>query len=319
MTSSFYDPYGSNAVANSQQDADALLAEAKVAIVFPPNQDNENSFISHIMRLGLVEFRDRTTFTYNQGPADIKASQGKINSLASIYLPFPDQIQFAYAPTWDFVDIELYRPAMSAGRSLVAQGQKMANSGSLDEAYNKGLDFLKGAYSNMQNNIGDAAIYGVLRAASIAGAGDIAAAGQLIAQKAYNPYKEALFRGIANRAFNFGWTLFPKNAGECLQLQSMLKTLKKHSVPALTANTLLFDFPGEFTLEFFKKDGPTGQFTPNDNIPKIGFCVCTGIETNLTSNGVWAALENGHPVDIQLVMQFTEVEIVTKDKIEQGY
>ena len=340
----YYDPYGaplpSTFVPAPEQ---SFLDNTLSNWTFPPNHSDPDNFIGHIFRLGMIDFRDRTTFDYNQGPADINPTTSNVTGRGSVFLPFPDNIQVAYAPTWDFVELETYRPLMQKFRSAAGTVSDTLSKGivgayqSTIQGFQETYDALsKLSLSEIIDTLSPAAIYAIQRATTIAGLTDEAAVAQLATRKVYNPYKEALFRGVANRGFNFSWTFYPRNVDECKVLQSILKVVRYHALPSLPEDTLLFSFPGEFTLDFFKRDNPQaaqsaanlqGQpitafqdmFAINENIPRIGYCVCTGLDTNLTSNGVWAALENGHPVDIQLAMQFTEVEIVTKEKVLAGY
>lgn len=262
---------------------------------------SDQAFLKHYIRLGLIEFRDRTTFDYNAGPADFNARPATEHTLGSIILPMPDSVQMAYGPTWDFVDLDfagffLHGGAKKVGESL----DRIKNAGTVSEAIGVLAD----------NPLVKQIVNETARGLGVDETADAISVGF---KKAFNPFKEAVFRGVANRTFAFSWNLFPRNQTECDRILEILKALKYHSSPALSANTVLFDYPGEFTIDFLN-NGEINQY-----VPKIGYCVCSGIETNYTSAGVWAALKNGHPVDINLALAFTETTIVTKDKVAEGY
>lgn len=288
---------------------DPVLAN-KTIFNFP-----ENDFdIQHMIRFGLVDFRDRTTFDYNSGPADLNINGATTINKASIFLPIPDNVQVAYAPTWDFVELELYSAGIHKfGKVVNAIKQSVA-----DPTHAAGLLNPFNDPAALLASGENALLYAASRVTRSVGASDIADSIELSFRSAYNPFREAIFRGVSNRSFNFSWNLFPRNQRDCETIQQILHVLKFQSMPAITPDSLLFEYPGEFTINFYSKN-VNGAFVENPNLPKIGFCVCSGIDTNFTSNGIFSALKNGHPVDVVLTLQFTEIEIVTKQKVAQGY
>lgn len=261
----------------------------------------DQNVLKHCVRFGLIEFRDRMTFDYNAGPSQFNPSPAKEIGLGSVILPMPDSLQMAYGPSWDFVDLDyagffLHGGAKKVGESL----DRIRNAKTIDEALGAAAD------NPLVKQIVNETARGI-------GADETADAVSVGFKKAFNPFKEAVFRGVANRTFAFSWNLFPRNQQECDKILEILTALKYHSSPAISANTVLFDYPGEFTIDFLMGS------EINKYLPKIGYCVCSGIETNYTSAGVFAALKNGHPVDINLSIAFTETTIVTKDKVAEGY
>lgn len=281
-----------------------------------PSTGNSSTPITHYMRLGLLEFRDRTTFTYNEGPSDnANANTAKVNNMAAIYLPIPDNLTSNITPMWDMVDLDymgllLHSLDGKVAESLKTIGGKIANGTATKEDFETAWDDTSGLGVGLGSKL---AAHILNETARGIGLNETADALSLGMKTAFNPFKEAIFRGVGNRVFQFTWNLFPKTKEECDEIQDIIKILKYHSVPELTASTSMFEYPGEFTLEFYS-NGVENQY-----LPKIGYCVCNGVDTNSTPSGIWTALQNGHPVDINLTLSFTETEIVTKEKIKDGY
>ena len=53
-------------------------------------------------------------------------------------------------------------------------------------------------------------------------------------------------------------------------------------------------------------------------LPRYGDCVLTNIDVNYAPSG-FAAHNDGAPVQTQLTLQFREIEVVTKDKLSEGF
>ena len=56
----------------------------------------------------------------------------------------------------------------------------------------------------------------------------------------------------------------------------------------------------------------------NENIFQINTCVLTKLSVDYAPAG-WSTYTDGMPVQTTLSMQFKEMEILTKEKVNQGY
>ena len=75
---------------------------------------------------------------------------------------------------------------------------------------------------------------------------------------------------------------------------------------------IFFVVPSTFYIDYLFN----GQ--PNENINKIGECVLETVTVDYATNG-WVTFEDGSPVQTRLTLQFKEIEIVDKLKIEEGF
>ena len=64
--------------------------------------------------------------------------------------------------------------------------------------------------------------------------------------------------------------------------------------------------------------GKDGNGRENDYFNRITTCVLTSVDVNYTPSGV-RSFEDGAPTQIQMGLTFRETEILTKEKINQGY
>lgn len=160
-----------------------------------------------------------------------------------------------------------------------------------------------------------------------------------MAGKAINPKVEVLFRHADLRDFRFDFLLAPTSEGETRRIKDIVKTFRKHAHPTLinaTSNPLwgeignlgnqiqflrtggLYQSPSEFIIRYLYKND-RGGFSENENLPKIGRCVMTGIETIYTPDGMYSTFLNGHPVSVRLSIAFKEMRIIDRDNVVDGF
>jgi len=136
-----------------------------------------------------------------------------------------------------------------------------------------------------------------------------------------NPHAEVRFQGMDFRKFTFAWKLSPRSEAEVVTITNIIKLLKFHASPDIskdsTQNFLVY--PSEFQLQFLHKNDNNGTVNDNEFLPKISQCVCTDVGVNYTSAGLWTAFNSGAPVDLELTLSFSEVEIMTKSRINEGF
>lgn len=128
-----------------------------------------------------------------------------------------------------------------------------------------------------------------------------------------NPRLEILFTGRRQRGFVFEILMSPVNEGEANTIQNIIRLLRFHSSPDISAISYFFVPPAEFDISFYK-DGKE-----NLNIPRINTCVLEKIEVDMAPTGAYSAFSTGHPVQTRLSLGFREVEILHKARITQGF
>lgn len=129
-----------------------------------------------------------------------------------------------------------------------------------------------------------------------------------------NPRTSQQFSGVSPRSFQFTFTLAAKSRDEFERIKRIINTFKFYMHPYFH-DGLKFSYrlPAEFDIEFYQ--GPI----KNDHVNKISSCVLNNMIVDYTPNGNWSVHENGEPVQINVTLQFTELEILTRERISQGY
>jgi hypothetical protein len=228
----------------------------------------------------------------------------RISEAIALYMPETMNVQ--YGADWQ-------------SQSLTEAGGKTLMFGSVA----KGLyDDVKGGFGQTIKNIAtDPGLYGAL-AEKI---GDVSeASGRLgsgatdfllqATGQALNPQLEVLFKGTDMREFQFDFLFVPHDAQESLNVLEIIKTFKFHMAPEVNSGLMgrYFTPPSEFDIDFLFN----GQI--NNKVHQVGTCVLKNLNVDYAPNG-WATFGDGSPTQIRMTLQFMETEIVTKQRIDEGY
>ncbi len=146
---------------------------------------------------------------------------------------------------------------------------------------------------------------------------------------AQNPMLEVIYRGTNFRSFQFEFMFQPKSQKEAEKVREIIETFKFHAAaetnpvsepidkggifPGGTSMPMFFVPPSEFGIEL--RHGSI----QNKFLPKIGRCVLNRVDVDYSPNGQWQTFADGVPVETRMRLDFTEVELITKNKIQEGY
>lgn len=253
----------------------------------------------------------------------IISGSGIKDSVADIYLYVPDTLNVSYNTTYDDISI-----TESLGKALF-----IAQAGvSISDLFSSGM---KGeSLQNLGNKVVSDPIFryfGLNFIGNKLGMKNLGDLGLQGVNKAINPQLQVLFRGIGFRTFQFDFILTPYNQKEAQDIKEIIKTFKFHSAPKIVRTSPeielygpagesapsplgspFFEIPETFTVEFMYNG------KPNDNVNKIAECVLTSVNVDYAPNG-WATHTEGAPVQTRLSLQFQEIEVIDKTKIQEGY
>lgn len=234
-------------------------------------------------------------FSFDQESLN-KLSQTRITQAISLYIP--DSMSFACNYDWQ-------------DASLTEAGGKALKYGQLGGgAIQAGRDYLKGKASEGLRHLGAAALSDVLMGGGQGGIGDIAMG---MAGFAVNPQIFVLFRGVDLRTFQFDFIFTPKSPAEAANVRNIIKAFRFHAAPEIDKSIGRYMIaPSTFNIEYMYKT------SRNENIFQMSTCVLQKLSVDYAPYG-WATYNDGMPVQTQLSMVFKETEILTKERINQGY
>jgi len=283
----------------------------KTTLLYPLDLGNgtKNHFIKfwikNIDTSSLVQKLQTTqeSFKENGLPTvgSITASPPTVESLATICLYMPDTVQANYNASYDELSLtndlgDMARNIQFAG--TVAQG-------------------IAGYAKNKTSQFGtEADLAGLVPLADSFLNGNLSKVVQSKAGFAINPRIQTIFRGVDFRTFQLSFNLTPSSQEEAQAINNIINTFRYHQAPDIlnstnASNGLFFVPPSYFNIEFMFGDAE------NQYLPRYGDCVLKGMDVNFAPNG-FASHIDGAPVQTQLTLEFQEIEIVTKSKLNAG-
>lgn len=127
-----------------------------------------------------------------------------------------------------------------------------------------------------------------------------------------NPFKEQFFENVDFRTFSFRHTFMPKSKAEAENVKRILNLFKFHMHPELSKGGLFYIYPSEFEIKYFYRDRENTYFD------KISSCVLEDMSVDYGGD-IFSTFEDGNPVEVNMTLKFKELEVLTKERIAQGY
>ena len=241
-----------------------------------------------------------------QGLSSIRRTTTRITDSIALYLPanVVDVTAATYEDTPTGMLGNLLGQAIRAGESLNRKDYE-----SLGRIAGQSIgDFAKEALKR----------FGSALAESLSGSeGAIPLANKVFGQ-ADNPFVEVFFNTMNIRTFTYNFNFAPRNEAETNEIQEIIQLFRFHMAPEMQAtNNRYLTLPSEFDIHYMYK-AEDGNGYENDFYGRIGTCVLENVSTNSTPNGV-KSFASGAPTQITMALTFRETELLTKEKISQGY
>ena len=234
-----------------------------------------------------------------------------------IVLAHPNELTSSYSQNWDSGD----------GYYNTAGDKAMdANIDLFDMADTLGGSLLKQAIAGASRGIGSQIL-----------ADDIS----LSQGVAINPFLGVSYKSPSLRTIEYSFPMQPKNRKEVEDCLAIIHAFKWHSSPEYAGNAAnkaakaakeagvedtgkIEEFEGIIDKailkypDFFFMESYMGV-EKNETIPRFGPAVCTNVSTNYSPQGLWRTFESGAPVNMLLSLSFQEMEIVTRERLKEGY
>ena len=223
----------------------------------------------------------------------------------AITLYMPPQVQVSYGA--NYTDTEI--GDLAAAGASVYQDVMMGKS--LGQSVSDNL-------SKLGNDVGDGMIKKALGAVSmVPGLEGAQEAFEMQQGHIKTPRMELAFKGIPKRSFTYDFKMMPKSAEEAEEIQKIIKGFKLNMLPEMVdggANRLTM--PNTFDIQYMYNGGE------NSYLHKISTCV---LETmNVTYGGdrykTFEANGNGAPpVEVSISLAFKEMDLITREKANEGF
>lgn len=299
---------------DTQIEYDKLLRNNKYEVLsFPEDIDVYGSQNVMFININVVEGSRYNGSRYKVVDGEIpRYQQTSSGSLArkmqgstrridkSIALYIPNNIQTSYGADWKTSDLGMVGTVIDAATGLgdltTVAGWKQAWNAAKTVVPNALVNTLASATQTLTNvNVEDAK--------------------NMYMRTISNPYTEVIFNGVQNRTFSFSFKFIPKSQKEQDQIKKIIETLRFHRAPEIkygNVNNYML-FPSEFDIMFFHKN------VENKYIFKISTCGMTNMTINQGGDSHFATHADGSPFFTEMTLEFTELEVLTKKRHEEGF
>lgn len=127
-----------------------------------------------------------------------------------------------------------------------------------------------------------------------------------------NPFREVFFEAVDFRTFNFKYRFLPKSKKESEQVQAIIQAFKFHMHPELSEHKFFYIYPSEFDIVYCYKG------KENTAWHKISTCALTSMDVDYGGD-TFSTFNDGFPTEINVSLQFQELEVLSKERIKEGY
>jgi len=136
-----------------------------------------------------------------------------------------------------------------------------------------------------------------------------------------NPYLEVAYTSMGVRTFSYTFKFAPKSANETEDVQAIIQAFRFHMAPELKGtNHRYLTLPSTFDIHYMFQSAIKDEIQAKENsfYNKIATCVLTSCDVNYTPDGV-KSFGDGAPTQISMTLAFMETEMLTKQKINEGF
>lgn len=135
-----------------------------------------------------------------------------------------------------------------------------------------------------------------------------------IAGKAANARKEQIFQNVEMRNFDMNFQLAARSAKDMENIESIIRVLKYHAYPELTAGDFLWIYPAQFDIVHYFRNGV------NTHMPRHATSVLKNIQVDYAGGQNFISVHHdGSPVIINLKLTFQEIAVLSREDIAKGY
>jgi hypothetical protein len=231
----------------------------------------------------------------------------RLDTAITLYMPQ----MVAFTTSAQYQD-EVVGDAAAAGANVyqeILNGQK------------SGLDIAKDAMKRLGKDIGEGMINKGIGALSIIpgieGAKDV-----FFAQRGFikAPKMELFFKGIGKRKFQYTFKMTPRNDAEMQEIRKIVQAFRLNMLPEFEDGdraSRRLTIPNTFDIQYMY-NGKVNQY-----LHKISTCVLESCDVKFSGEGKYqtftADKEGAPPTVTEMSLNFQEMEIITKERVAEGY
>lgn len=253
-------------------------------------------------------------------PASISHNVNKtVRQNHVIHMYMPNSIEYSSGVNWtreELGNVGNFAKFM-AGAGAQVEGQSLR--GAMDTLADE--DFA----GQLQSEITGGAIETLGNLSSALGIG-VQETAERITRTTKNNQMEVLFKGVEGRTFSFNFKFTPESAEEARMVRDIIYLFRFYMHPELTGDEEIgryIRYPAEFQIQFRtnvqRADGVI-QNKENRSMPRIGTCALVNASPTYGPNEFSTFDDElSLPTEIDLSLEFMEMDILNRRRIEEGY
>ena len=250
------------------------------------------------------QLAEKRVFGVKSGLNEKTPTHSFISDSIILYMP-ADSLKFGYGAEYDMPSTGI------AGLIGQAVGNFKDTKGISEK-----LKTLGPAGADALSQIGRKALFGA--ASLLPGFEGAEAAYDKAFGQAVNPQKEVVFQSVPFRNFEFPFEFAPKNPKEKDSMHKIINMFKFHMMPEYQGTSKgYFNTPSEFQITYMYREDR------NTYLPRVSRCVLENLDVDYAPEGVISSFipdEGGAaPTLSTMKLSFTETEIMTKERISDGF
>lgn len=252
----------------------------------------------------------------------------KKSTKAQISLYMPASVNVGYKSKYEDLEVgigaELGASVASAISNITASDKGFSAAATKEASRIK--NDLGVAAGDIANQIGLGAINSALGV--LPGLGGFKEVAQLKANKVITDKMELFFKGVNRREFQYEFTFIPTSAEESRAVNDIIKEFKSAMLPEYTSGIVTkgpsdrtLTVPDLFDIKYMYLDG---NYSARENryLNRITTCYLTDMSVKYGSDRYTAYRPDDFgapPQNTSVTLNFQEVEIVTRERAEQGF
>ena len=224
----------------------------------------------------------------------------------AIALYMPAAVQVTYGTKYNDTEISPFAGALGEGVTNLMEG------GSLSDTYNQvvgkiGEGFEKKLLLSSMATLDGIGISGAREALEIA-------SGQIFADR-----MELAFKGVDRRSFQYQFKMIPRNSREADEIRKIVFAFKANMLPELTKgrDRDTMTVPNTFNIQYMYKG------KENDYVHRVSECFLENVQVSYGGDRYKTfephADDGAPPVETSITLAFKEIEIMTRERIFEGY
>ena len=230
-----------------------------------------------------------------------RAPTTRLDTAISMYMP--TNIKVDYGAKYTDTEIGVFSEAVS---SMITTNQSVSD--------------IKDTIKNETGQVGEAGIaFGLKGLGEIPGFGGALETKEMMEGAIFADRMELAFKGIDKRKFSYTFKMLPRSEKEANEVKRIIDMFKFHMLPEmLDRNTRgrLMSYPSTFDIKY--------MYMGNDNtyLNKVSECYLESMDVDYGGDRYKTHEGNANgapPVETTITLQFGEIELITRERAEQGF